>query len=84
MNTKPPAIDPTRVLWTTKDEAQLIELTDRKRRVREVALAQVREAVAGVADFLELAELEEVINYMAERAELIRDALKPFDGREHR
>jgi len=64
-------------VWTPEDEARLTELIERKRRVHDAGLNRIRDAMAGLPD-----GFEDLVQFMAENAQVIRDALLPFDGRD--
>lgn len=77
-NTKPPTEPATRSRWTARDEADLVERVERKRRIMEenrgpvVVVAQAMAMnVGGAADIL----ADELIA----NAAAVRAALRPFD-----
>lgn len=70
--------------WTSKDEATLVELTERKQRImaenlkplEDVAIMVLMEAARQMTN----QDTEAVVSAMAAHADALRDALAPFDS----
>jgi hypothetical protein len=76
--TKPPAAEQSRSVWTQRDETALRELLDRRQRIMADNRRRLEEVLSATSVPLSPAEIDSLI----ELAEPLRDALKPFDGRE--
>lgn len=86
-NTKPMTTDvsASRAVWTSKDEAALRELAERKERVMaecKQRLLDVLTPAVGMTNFVGLStEIDALADNMIGAAEAFRDALLPFDSR---
>lgn len=77
-----------RSVWTSRDEAALLELTERKQRVMAEMRAPVDRLVASMneASVLKggsgcgLGDHDTWVDVLIEHAEALRDALAPFDS----
>lgn len=88
-NTRPPAEPASKAVWTSKDEASLRELSERKARIMQENLQRLLDVLRPALDMaLPTGADEEELNAVAEAlvggAEAFRDALAPFDSREQR
>lgn len=69
-----------RLLWTSRDEAALAELTARREQVMSAARDALRSAMSEIFDgSLSQPEFEDIIKYMTINATAVRAALLPFD-----
>ena len=65
--------------WTSKDEAALNELVERKRRIMEENREPVRRALQRMATLISDVD-EGVVDEFIANADAFRDALEPFDS----
>lgn len=70
-------ISSARSVWTSKDEAALRELTERRARI----MAERQNAISDLLNGSGFND-EDAVTFLIEHAEDFRDALKPFDSRE--
>lgn len=76
MNTKPPAVSAVRSVWTSRDEATLKELTERRTRIMEQNMATLLMAMEGCC--ASAAETRFAAEVLISNAETVILALKPF------
>jgi hypothetical protein len=76
-DTRPPAPSTVRSRWTSKDEATLQELTERKQRIDSENRQPLVELVASYTNTP--AETTLVTDWLIENATQLRALLEPFD-----
>lgn len=73
--------DSHRTVWTPADQNRLDELVARKAKVEEAGKADVFVSMEAFFNDYDIEHKKELIDYLAQNAQPIRDALKAFDGR---
>lgn len=70
-----------RSVWTPKEEALLIELTERKNRIMTDNRAAVSVLVSRCDEIPGILLCDQITDYLIANAEAMIDALRPFDTR---
>lgn len=78
-DTKPPTNVISRTRWTSTEESQLADLTQRKKKAYDDGAAAIGEVLAGAG--FPAALLEEWAPRLIPVAGALRDALAPFDDK---
>lgn len=65
--------DTVKDVWTPSEEARLVELQERKRRIMEANMGPVRAIVNEMPQ-----DRDSLVKYLLENADKIREALAPF------